>query len=47
MQVAFLFLATPSLSELLFFITLSRLKGLSIQLFLQQSKLFEAEDEVL
>lgn len=36
-----------SLSELLFFITLGRLKGLSIQLFLQQSRLFEAEDEVL
>lgn len=30
-----------------FFISLGRPKGLSIQLFLQQSRLFEAEDEVL
>ncbi|KAM9218242.1 spermatid perinuclear RNA-binding protein isoform 5-T5 [Leptosomus discolor] len=30
-----------------FFIALGRLKALSIQLFLQQSRLFEAEDEVL
>lgn len=45
MQMAFP--AMLSLSELLFFITLGRLKGLSIQLFLQQSRLFEAEDEAL